>query len=52
SVRSEALLALTSLGFTRVVAEKALRLAIQETNGKDVTVEALIKAALKHASGK
>jgi Holliday junction DNA helicase RuvA len=52
NVRSETLLALTSLGFNRAVAEKALRAAIAETNGKDVTVEVLIKAALKHASGK
>lgn len=52
NVRSETLLALTSLGFNRAVAEKALRAAIDETNGKDVTVETLIKAALKHASGK
>ncbi len=50
-IRSEALLALTSLGFNRTAAEKALRAAIQETNGKDVTVEVLIKAALKHATG-
>jgi Holliday junction DNA helicase RuvA len=52
TVRSEALLALVSLGFNRVVAEKALRAAIQEMNGKDTSVEMLIKAALKHASGK
>lgn len=52
NVRSETLLALTSLGFNRAVAEKALRNAIQEMNGKDATVEGLIKAALKHASGK
>jgi Holliday junction resolvasome RuvABC DNA-binding subunit len=45
-------MALTSLGFNRAVAEKALRAAIQETNGKDATVEQLIKGALKHASGK
>lgn len=51
SIRSEALLALTSLGFNRIVAEKALRAAIQETNGNDVTVEVLIKAALRHATG-
>ncbi len=50
-IRSEALLALTSLGFNRSVAEKALRAAIQDTNGKDVTVEVLIKGALKHATG-
>lgn len=52
NVRSEALLALTSLGFNRAVAEQALRAAIQETNGKDATIEQLIKAALKHVSGK
>lgn len=51
SIRSEALLALTSLGFNRSVAEKALRAAIQATNGQDVTLEQLIKAALKHATG-
>ncbi|MER3522614.1 MAG: Holliday junction branch migration protein RuvA [Ignavibacteria bacterium] len=51
NVRSEALLALTSLGFHRSIAEKALRAAIQATNGQDVTVEQLIKAALKHAAG-
>lgn len=52
SARSETLLALTSLGYNRIVAEKALRAAIQETNGKDVSIETLIKGALKHASGK
>lgn len=52
SIRSEALLALTSLGFNRVVAEKSLRAAIEEANGKDVSIEQLIKAALKHASSK
>ncbi len=52
SIRSEALLALVSLGYNRAVAEKALRAAIQETNGKDSTIEGLIKASLKHASGK
>ncbi len=51
NIRSEALLALTSLGFSRSVAEKSLRAAIQETNGKDVTVEVLIKSALRHATG-
>lgn len=50
SVRTEALLALASLGFNRVVAEKALRAAIQATNGREVTVEVLIKEALKHTS--
>lgn len=49
-IRTEALLALTSLGFNRSVAEKALRAGIQETNGKEVTIELLVKAALKHAT--
>jgi holliday junction DNA helicase RuvA len=49
-IRSEALLALTSLGYTRPVAEKALRTALQETNGKIVLVEQLIKASLRHAA--
>ncbi len=46
-IRAEALLALTSLGYTRVAAEKALRAAIHATNGRDATVEELIKAALR-----
>lgn len=51
NIRGEALLALTSLGFNRSVAEKALRAAIEATNGQDITVEQLIKVALKHAAG-
>ncbi len=51
NIRTEALLALTSLGFNRGVAERALREAIQETS-EDGTVEILIKLALKHLSGK
>ncbi len=47
-IRSEALLALTSLGYTRAAAEKALRAALQETNG--VSVEELIKAALRQTA--
>lgn len=50
TVRTEALLALTSLGYGRPVAEKALRLAIQESNGQEVSIEALIKSALRHAA--
>ncbi len=48
--RSEALLALTSLGYNRVSAEKALRAAMQELNGQDPNVELLLKTALRHAS--
>jgi len=46
--RSEALLALISLGYTRSVAERALRGAIQESGSS--SVEALIKAALRNAA--
>lgn len=49
-IRSEALLALTSLGYTRLAAEKALRLALQSTDGANLTVEKLIKEALKHVT--
>jgi Holliday junction DNA helicase RuvA len=49
-MRAEALLALTSLGYPRPVAEKALRGALHELNGSDTTVEALLKAALRHAA--
>ncbi len=49
-IRSETLMALTSLGYARPVAEKALLSALKETNGKEQTVEELIKASLRHAS--
>jgi Holliday junction DNA helicase RuvA len=49
-IRSEALLALTSLGYNRLSAERALRDALQESHDADTTVESLIKAALRHAS--
>jgi len=48
--RAEALLALTSLGYPRAVAEKALRGALQELGDGATTVEVLLKAALRHAS--
>jgi Holliday junction DNA helicase RuvA len=49
-VRNEALLALLSLGFSRQVAERAIRLALRDR--KEFTVEELVKEALKHATGK
>lgn len=49
-IRSEAMAALTALGYTRSIAERALRAAIQENNGSDATVEQLIKSALRHAA--
>lgn len=48
-IRHEAWLALISLGYSRPLAEKALRAAVAEKNGKEATVEELIKASLRHA---
>lgn len=48
SIRSEALNALLSLGFTRSSAEAALRTVLQRT--QDLSLEELIKQALRHAS--
>jgi Holliday junction DNA helicase RuvA len=49
-IRSETLLALISLGYSRASAERALQAALQETNGKQCTVEELIKSSLRHAT--
>ncbi len=48
-IRSEALLALTSLGYSRASAERAIRTAIKVDAGVEASVETLIKAALRHA---
>ncbi|HWP82310.1 MAG TPA: Holliday junction branch migration protein RuvA [Bacteroidota bacterium] len=50
--RTEALLALTSLGYQRLTAEKAIRQALAETNGTDLSLEELIKRALRVVSSK
>jgi Holliday junction DNA helicase RuvA len=49
-IRSEALLALTSLGYNRAAAEKAIRGAVQESAEAEASVESLIKAALRRAA--
>ena len=49
-VRSETLLALVALGVPRQNAEKAIRLALQGTDSSLVTVEELIKRALRHTA--
>ena len=49
-IRAETLLALTSLGYSRPVAEKALRSALEDGDGKDLSIEQLIKRALRHAA--
>jgi holliday junction DNA helicase RuvA len=51
TIRSEALLALTSLGYNRAAAERAVRAAFDELAPSSPTVETLIKTALKHAAG-
>lgn len=48
SIRSEALNALLSLGYTRVTAEAALRAVLQNT--KDLSLEEVIKQALRLSS--
>ena len=51
SVRSEALTALISLGLTREKAEQSIRNILNENHGESISVEDLIKQALKQ-SGK
>ena len=48
-VISEAILALTSLGFNRATAEKAVRSAMSSSKTSTLTLEELIKASLKAA---
>jgi Holliday junction DNA helicase RuvA len=48
-IRTEVLLALTSLGYNRAIAEKAIRAALQELNGKEPTLQELLKQAIKAA---
>jgi Holliday junction DNA helicase RuvA len=48
-IRNEALLALLSLGYNRVAAEKVIRLALNDSGGSDLNVEDLIKKALKYS---
>ncbi len=49
-VRSETLLALVALGLPRPTAEKAIRAALQGGDSGEVTVEELIKKALRHTA--
>jgi Holliday junction DNA helicase RuvA len=50
AVRNETLLALTSLGYARPAAERAIRAALADDAGRAQTVEELIRRALKHLS--
>jgi len=49
AVRNEALLALTSLGYNRATAERAVRLAAQELGENAGVLELLVKTALRKA---
>jgi len=50
AIQTEALLALTTLGYSRNASENALRNVMAERNGDDVSIEELIKAALRKLS--
>ena len=49
-VRSEAIVALMSLGHHRATAEKAVRSAVSESPGVELSVEDLVRKALAHTS--
>jgi Holliday junction DNA helicase RuvA len=51
-MRLEALLALTSLGYNRPSAEKAIRQVLNESADADLSLQDLIKRALRYASSK
>jgi len=48
-IKQEALSALTTLGYSRIVADKAIRKAFDEIGSKELTAELLIKLSLKYA---
>ena len=50
AIRQEALLALTSLGYNRPAAEKALRQVLTEAKGVKLSLQDLIKKALRYTT--
>jgi holliday junction DNA helicase RuvA len=52
AIRNEALMALTSLGFNQQTAEKAIRLVYNEADGSSLSLEELIKRALRHTAAR
>ncbi len=48
--RSEALVALMSLGHSRATAEQALRKVLNESTSKDLSIEEMIRLALRHTA--
>jgi len=49
-IRLQALQALTSLGYNQQIAEKSIRLVINDTDGSTISLEELIKRALRHTN--
>ena len=52
AMRIEALQALTSLGYNQQIAEKAIRLVVKEVEGSTISLEELIKRALRHTNAR
>jgi Holliday junction DNA helicase RuvA len=52
AIRIEALQALISLGYNQQIAEKAIRLVLKEVETSAISVEELIKQALRHTSAR
>ena len=52
TMRTEALQALTSLGYHTQIAEKSIRLVLKETGGSVISLEELIKRALRHTNAR
>ena len=52
SMRAEALQALISLGYNQQIAEKSIRLVLKETEGSVISLEELVKRALRHTSAR
>jgi holliday junction DNA helicase RuvA len=50
TVQTEALLALTALGYSRPAAENAIRSTIAEANGTEIPIEELVKGSLRRLS--
>ncbi len=50
AMRTEALQALTSLGYNLQIAEKSIRLVLKEAEGSNISLEELIKRALRHTN--
>jgi Holliday junction DNA helicase RuvA len=52
AMRIEALQALTSLGYNLQIAEKSIRLVLKETEGSLISLEELVKRALRHTNAR